>query len=70
MRMFIVGAIGGLALLAAPVAGASTTPNSYGKAAFEQQSTTSKLAQNQDSKQKGQLYNKQDTTKRRSWGGG
>jgi hypothetical protein len=70
MRMSIVGAIGGLALLAAPVVSASTIPNSHGKAVVEQQTARSKLAQNQDSKQKGQLYNKQDTSKRRSWGGG
>jgi hypothetical protein len=65
-----MAAVGGLALVAAPVAGASTSPNPYGGTAVQQKSTTLKLAQNQNTKQRSQEYNKQDTTKRRSWGGG
>jgi hypothetical protein len=70
MRMFIVAAVGSVALVTAPVAGASTSQSSNGKRAVEQQTTTLKIAQNQDTKQRGQDYNKQDTTKRKSWGGG
>jgi hypothetical protein len=69
MRMFITGAVGGLALVTASVAGASTPQNSQSMATVEQHTTTQKLAQNQDTRQRGQEYNK-DTTKRKSWGGG
>jgi len=72
MRMFIIAAA--LALIAAPVASANTSQSSRGKAAVEQQTMMLKLAQNQDTKQRSQQYNnqynKQDTTKRKSWGGG
>ena len=70
MRMFILTAAGSLALIAAPVADATTSPNSYRGTVVQQQSTTLKLAQNQDTKQRNQNYNKQDTGKRKSWGGG
>jgi hypothetical protein len=68
MKMSIIGAVAGLALVAAPVAGANM-PQTHSKVAVNQQTTTQKLAQNQDTRQRGQEYNK-DTTRRRSWGGG
>jgi hypothetical protein len=68
MKMSIIGAVAGLALVAAPVAGANT-PQTHSKATVKQQTTTQKLAQNQDTRQRGQEYNK-DTTRRKSWGGG
>ena len=69
MRMFTMAAVGGLALVAAPFAGASTPQSTHSNATVEQHTATQKLAQNQDTRQRGQDYNK-NTTKRRSWGGG
>lgn len=69
----LIAAAGCLTLAAAPVAGASTGPNPYGDAAIQRQMTTPKLAQSQDTKQQNQQNqqnNKQDTGKRKSWGGG
>jgi len=66
----IIAAAGSLALVAAPVAGATTPQTSSGEAVTQHQVTNSKLAQNQGSKQNNQQYNKQDTSKRKSWGGG
>jgi hypothetical protein len=61
---------GCLTLAAPPVTIASTPSNHNGDVATQQQLTTTKFAQNQDTKQKNQEYNKQDTSKRKSWGGG
>jgi hypothetical protein len=66
----MIAAAGGLALLAAPVAGASTSPTSSDQAVVQHQTAGSKLAQYQGSKQNNQQYNKQDTSKRKAWGGG
>jgi hypothetical protein len=72
MKLFplTIAAAGSLAFVAAPVAGASTSPTSSGEAVTQNQVTSSKLAQNQGWKQNNQQYNKQDTSKRKSWGGG
>ena len=70
ITFIIIAAAGCLSLAAAPVAGASTASNPYGNAATQQHMTTPKLAQYQDTKQKNQQYNKQDTSKRKLWGGG
>jgi Ni/Co efflux regulator RcnB len=70
----IIATAGSLTLVAAPVAGASTSQTSSATAATEHQVATSKVAQYQGSRQNNQQYNqqynKQDYSKRRSWGGG
>jgi hypothetical protein len=66
----IITAAGTLALVAAPVAGASTSRISSGEPVAPHQVTNSKLAQYQGSRQNNQQYYKQDYGKRRSWGGG
>jgi Ni/Co efflux regulator RcnB len=66
----IIAAAGSLALVAAPVAGASTSQAVSDQAAAQHQMAGSKIAQYQGSKPNNQEYNKQDTTKRKSWGGG
>jgi Ni/Co efflux regulator RcnB len=66
----IIAAAGSLALVAAPVAGASTSQTVSDQAAAQHQTAGSKIAQYQGSKPNNQQYNKQDTTKRKSWGGG
>lgn len=68
-----IAAAGSLSLVAAPVAGASTSQTVSDQAAAQHQMGSSKMAQYQGSKQNNQnnqQYNKQDTSKRKSWGGG
>jgi len=69
-RIPLIIAAGILTLIAAPVAGASTSQTSAGHSMTHHQIPTSKLAQYQGSRQNNQQYNKQDYSKRRSWGGG
>ena len=71
-RISLIIAAGTLALVAAPVAGANTSKY-FGEAATHHQMPTSKFAQYQGSRQNNQnnqQYNKQDYSRRRSWGGG
>jgi hypothetical protein len=72
MKQFplMIAAAGSLALVAVPVAGASISQTFSDQAGAQHQMAGSKMAQYQGSKQNNQQYNKQDTTKRKSWGGG
>jgi len=72
-RIPLLIAAGSLALVAAPVAGATMSQTPSGEAVTHHQTPTSKLAQYQGSRQNNQnnqQYNKQDYSRRRSWGGG
>jgi hypothetical protein len=72
-RIPLIIVAGSLALVAARVAGANTSQTSSGEAVTHHQIPTSKLAQYQGSRQNNQnyqQYNKQDYSRRRSWGGG
>lgn len=69
-RIPLIIAAGSLAFVAAPLAGATASQTSSGQSVTHYQMPTSKLAQYQGSKQNNQQYNKQDYSKRKSWGGG
>ena len=72
-RIPLIIAASSLAFVAAPLASASTSPTSARETVIHQQVPTAKLAQYQGSRQNNQnnqQYNKQDYSKRRSWGGG